>query len=144
MWSSSKPKANVFSTASSSSPPTWPGTRELAERQAEHYSVRFEVVVAKQETSLKNANAGLLLLIATSLRTCHDPFYAADSSDTPAAAKCKRPGSRRRGRPDYYLDNVIRRLRILIFCELSKDAMELIIWAAIIVGFIAGVFRKGR
>jgi hypothetical protein len=32
---------------------------------------------------------------------------------------------------------------MFIFSELSKDAMELVIWAAIIVGFIIGVFRKG-
>jgi hypothetical protein len=37
-----------FSTASSSSTPTWPGTRELAERQARQYGVRFEVVKHKQ------------------------------------------------------------------------------------------------
>jgi hypothetical protein len=34
----------VFSTASSSSTPTWPETREFAERQARHYGGRFEVV----------------------------------------------------------------------------------------------------
>ena len=38
----------MFSTDSSSPPPTWPGTRELAERQARHYGVRFEVVNHKQ------------------------------------------------------------------------------------------------
>ena len=32
---------------------------------------------------------------------------------------------------------------MFIFNELPKDAMELIIWAAIIVGFIAGVLKKG-
>ena len=33
---------------------------------------------------------------------------------------------------------------MFIFSELSKDAMELIVCAAIIVGFIAGVLKQGR
>jgi hypothetical protein len=32
---------------------------------------------------------------------------------------------------------------MFIFSELSRDAMELVIWASLIVGFIIGVFRKG-
>ena len=31
-----------------------------------------------------------------------------------------------------------------IFSELSKEVMELFIWAAIIVGFIAGALKNGR
>jgi hypothetical protein len=42
----------VFSTDSSSSTPTWLGTRELAERQARHDGVRFEVVTRQQEDLL--------------------------------------------------------------------------------------------
>ncbi len=41
----------------------WPGTRELAERQARHYGVRFEVVTRQQETSSttsRNADVGPL------------------------------------------------------------------------------------
>ena len=52
MWSSSRPKTNVFSTFSSSSPPTWPGTRELALRQVRQYGVQFEVVTRQQEDLL--------------------------------------------------------------------------------------------
>ena len=49
MWSPNKPKTKKFSTDSSSPPPTWPGTRELAERQVRQYGVRFEVVKRQQE-----------------------------------------------------------------------------------------------
>jgi hypothetical protein len=30
------------------------------------------------------------------------------------------------------------------FAEMSKAAMEIVIWASLIVGFLIGVFRKGR
>ena len=33
---------------------------------------------------------------------------------------------------------------MFLFAEMSKKAMEIVIWTSLIVGFIIGVFRKDR
>jgi hypothetical protein len=33
---------------------------------------------------------------------------------------------------------------MLVFAEMSKKGMEIIIWTSLIVGFIIGVLRKNR